>query len=190
MFAPEPEEKPRRKQLDKATKETKKTGPPIFGFEPEERPRKAAALRSPCPFADEPEEKPRRKRPGDFEIDVEESEQEDEPTEAATINVTWSGLLMFQRSRFLGAAAEQPPTKKRPYNNAQRAANAQPRGDDKSFKAKAMTPGRLEELKKLPTCKCALLDIHLSGVCLGPADLCLSVPTPLESLRCFADLFP
>lgn len=86
------------------------------------------------------------------------SSSDDEGVQPATtvLNLSWSGLKMFQQATFLKKAAEQskPPGKKRPYDNSKRSQNAMTPKNTSTTKSKALDVGRLVALSKNASCKC------------------------------------
>ena len=155
----------------------------MFGDEPEERPRRAAALKRPAArfgnelkrpkqrsgpiqrrftvFGDEPEEMAAptpssSSKPGrSSAILIPDDGQEDHAAPAKMLSINWSGMKLFSQNNFLKNAANATgrTKQKRPYDNSNRAANASPKLDH-SYKHMALDPARLKSLNGKPYCKC------------------------------------
>ena len=148
----------------------------LFGEEPEEtlRQRPSSSSRGskkPRLFGEEPEEvfgkggqNSSSKGSREPSVHVQDdsgshssSDNEDESRPAA-LNIGWSALNMFSKAKFMNkvSKAGEPQTKKRPYNNSNRAQRASEtkKTARRSYKTTALDPSRLTFLKKSTACKC------------------------------------
>ena len=206
IFGAEPEERPRKMKVCPPPLRSR-PGPSqhvLFGDEAEEASRTPStssrtAFTRQCPrlFGDEEEE---HRGLGGPEC---ESSSDDEGVQPATtvLNLSWSGLKMFQQATFLTKVAEQgkPESKKRPYDNSKRSRNAMTPKNTSTAKSKALDVGRLVTLSKKASCNClqsALASASLCFLCRLLFASCVSFPSPccsdLMSVvpRCFQDVLP
>ena len=150
IFQDEPEELPKRRAQAPQSR--------LFAPEPEEAPRRvrarsskqpvAAPLTSPTLFGDEPEEQ-------DHASDG--SVSNDEGPLQSTFNFDFSAMKLFAQSRLLekSKGVTTVEHKKRPYNNSKRSENAA--GTSRvAYKDAALDPQRLQLLIQKPQCKCVL----------------------------------
>eukprot|EP00435_Cladocopium_sp_Y103_P062758 s204_g24.t1 len=142
-----------------------RSGASLFGEEPEEtlpqRPSSSSRGSRPCLFGEEPEEAFGRggqnsSSTGSREpsVHVQELDRQDPHSSSdeegesrpAALNIGWSALNMFSKAKFMNKVSTvgEPPRKKRPYNNANRAQRASEtkKNPCRSYKTTALDPSR------------------------------------------------